>query len=565
MSGLGALKRKFDQFRNDPVLRRWIMYQAKNGHPFRRKNHQARPPYLMNKPAMLSAACDCGFEIGPDIPPSAPLRLELPGEEIVLNTGAERVLFQSNFPDHETYLAVQRFAWIATAASAPDPAWVNRLWRSWADAHGSHREGWPWHPYTAAERVVNILSYAARHGLPGPKQETLSLLRKHCQVIADTIEYFGEGATGNHLANNGRGLYLAGLALGLGDAVEMGGAILLEEAKRLFLSSGILREGSSHYHLLLTRAYLECWLAARRNGRPESEELGEIALKALAVMPRLRLGEHFPLIGDVSPDCTPSHLIDVLTGEHGGWSGHAGADAGSAVKQLNDALVPTPIDKLVADGWVRLDAGKWSGLWYAATDGWGPQPGHAHQDFRGFELSFAGEAVFRDLGRRSYGAGGDQDVAAEAHNTILIDGQAPYPRNRAYYDQRFREKIGGASPTLERSESAVSISHHGFARLAGVEIHTRSWQFGQNSLRLTDRVAGRGRHRISRRFHTTLPVKAVSGGVDIGRHMFLGAAPIKLSPAQRWYAYGTGEPATTIEVASNVDLPWQSTLELRTP
>ena len=94
-------------------------------------------------------------------------------------------------------------------------------------------------------------------------------------------------------------------ALGLEWAAECGARILEEEAKRIFSSSGVLREGSSHYHLLIARNYADAWLAARRHGRPEAAVLRDITSRAPAVVPWLILPGGMPLIGDVSPDCPP--------------------------------------------------------------------------------------------------------------------------------------------------------------------------------------------------------------------------------------------------------------------
>ena len=64
-----------------------------------------------------------------------------------------------------------------------------------------------------------------------------------------------------------RGLYRLGLDLGLDACADLGGLILVEEAGRIFLPSGVLREGSSHYHLLAARNYADAWLAARAHDR----------------------------------------------------------------------------------------------------------------------------------------------------------------------------------------------------------------------------------------------------------------------------------------------------------
>ena len=89
-------------------------------------------------------------------------------------------------------------------------------------------------------------------------------MQAHAPAILGALEYFGDSYTSNHLANNGRGLFLLGLALGDAASADIGGRILLNEAKRIFLPSGVLREGSTHYHALLARNYAVAAEAARK-------------------------------------------------------------------------------------------------------------------------------------------------------------------------------------------------------------------------------------------------------------------------------------------------------------
>ena len=122
------------------------------------------------------------------------------------------------------------------------------------------------------------------------------------------------------MSNNGRGLYRLGLELGLSAATKVGAEILKNEAKRLFLPSGMLREGSSHYQLLLARNYLDAALAARRHSDANQADFEHVASNALAAAAGLRLGGGFPLIGDISPDVPPDYLSCLSSSEiHTGW------------------------------------------------------------------------------------------------------------------------------------------------------------------------------------------------------------------------------------------------------
>ncbi len=417
---LESLTRKARQLANDRVLRRWLFQRVlgmTTGEPPFTPHH---PPYLDgllplepetadNNQAYAGLATD---------PPTAPIHLELPGRTVTVDPGGEDALFRQTFSDTETLLALHRFAWLPLGKNI-DPAWVQALWTAWRGQFGKPSDGWPWHPYTAAERVINILDYAAKAGLPSPVDETINVLAAHGPAIAERLEYFGDHHTSNHLSNNGRGLYRLGLELGLERAADMGRLILVNEAERIFSDSGILREGSSHYHLLLCRNYVDAWRAARNHQDAGEAQLRNMAFRALAVITGLRLGGGMPLVGDISPDCPPDFLA--------GW-------LDEAIRQdFPDLSQSRPSQEALRDdGWLRADFGPWSGLWHCAPGGWSFMPGHGHQDCGGFELHYGDQPVFIDPGRGAYGDSGDAALyrSGQVHNTLLVDGNYPYPANK---------------------------------------------------------------------------------------------------------------------------------------
>lgn len=482
-----------------------------------------------------------------------------------LTPGDATTFFQRQYDDLETLLAVHRFAWLPVMGEAADPSWVVALWRAWRDRFTTPDDGWAWHPYTAAERAINLMDFAARHGLPDPDRD-IDLLACHGTEILARLEYFGDHYTSNHLSNDGRGVYRIGLALGIEALADVGARILLAEADRIFQPSGMLREGSSHYHLLITRNYLDCWLAARRHERPEADAFETICRHALAAARLFDLPGGLPLIGDISPDCPPAFLTCLLPGGDpgSGWTGGLGRDDRDAVMALRDSCGSANSAALDSGGWRRLDHGDWSCLWHVAPDGWPLMPGHGHQDTGSFEVHFGTVALFRDPGRGSYRDAAD--VSAMAQNGISIDGNDPYPANRPYYDDAFRHTVAGAPPVAERSDDGLRLTFQGFTRLAGVGAVTRQWRFSDRLMVLTDRVDGRGTHEVTRRLHTVLPVEQADNEVLIDggsrRFRIRTDGAVTLQAATCWTTYGDGVPATAIEIAGRESLPYDGNIEV---
>ena len=556
--------RKLRQVARDPELRQWLAGRLLGRWPGEPTFTPPRPPYLAGGLPLAGEAPDppAPFPVHDAGLPDAPLVLSLPGEDVSVDPGGEAALFRRPFADSETLLALHRFAWVPL--QDPDTAWVNALWGAWAERFATPGDDWPWHPYTSAERAVNVLRYARAHGLPGRTCKTLDLLAAHGPAIARRLEYFGDHHTSNHLANNGRGLFVLGLELGLRSAADLGGRILIEEAGRIFHTSGMLREGSSYYHCLVTRNYVECWLAARAHARPEAAALEAVAGRALSVIPALTLPAGMPLIGDISPDCPPEFL-------DGRWTELLGEQDARAVTDLGEDWGRVDPGALAAAGWLRARFGPWDGLWHTAPDGWSPMPGHGHQDCGAFEVHYGSERVFVDPGRGAYGETGEpaRYRSGAVHNTLLVDGHDPYPPNRPYYTDVFRRRFG-PPPETALTDRGIVMTHHGYRRLAGVGTVRRRWEFTDRGFTLHDRVQGSGPARAITRVLVTPHgvgiddgVVTVQGESASWRIRFDGECTLR--PLTCWRAYGQGNLATAIEITALASLPWEGTLTVEAP
>jgi len=495
--------------------------------------------------------------------------LPLPGLRLEVSAGDAAAVFSRRHDDPEIESALHRFAWLPLCGRDVDGAVADALWREWLRRYGDPDGSLAWEAYTAAERALNLLDFSARDGLPGDPAATRESLIRHGWAILERLEYSGDHDTGNHLANNGRGLLRLGLELDVPEFVRLGGTILVEEARRLFLPSGMLREGSTHYHLLLSRFYADAWLSAQAHGADVAVPLERIVSRCLAVIPQLMLPAGLPLIGDVSPDCPPEFLSGLHAGSGpAGWLDGLPDERRKELLAVRDSVEPVSSDDLARDGWTRLDASPWSALCYVSADGWPVMPGHAHQDCGSFELHCLTDRVFIDPGRRRYG---ETPSALEGwggrfHNTVLVDGEDPYPPNKPYYDTGFRARVAGATPSVTRQVGSLTLSHAGFSRLGGVGTLTRQWRFGHRSVTISDSLGGSGRRRISRCLHTALPASKDGDSIvllgTMNRFRLSADVPLSIREAACWPAYGVARPAWAIDLTTSARLPWSGTMVL---
>jgi hypothetical protein len=560
--------RRLAQLVRDPILRRWIAGRIIGIYPGEPAFEPHSPPYLKGlRPLGGEVSSQASFKVLPPDPPTSSITISLAGASLVLEPGDEKGLFHRDFEEFESYLALHRFAWLPLLGDQTNPAWVNLLWLEWSRDFGASDSGWPWHPYTATERAVNILRFAERRGLPGPAEETLATLVSHGISISKKLEYFGDHHTSNHLANNGRGLYLIGLALKIAEFENLGRRILEEEAERIFLPSGILREGSSHYHLLLTRNYIEAWLASSQPGKTEVPAFRETAARALAAAAKLSMPGRFPLIGDISPDCPPTYLTCLISDERrdDGFLDGLGEVELSEFNSLINGEVPIDRGSFATDGWVREDFGLWAALWHASPDGWSHMPGHGHQDCGGFEIHYGDDPLFIDLGRGAYEESGEAAFykSAGAHNSLTIDGNDPYPPNKPYYAPEFRRRAGGAPPEFTFPAGGLALTYS-----AGANKVTRNWRFSDNGFQISDQVDGTGQLRIRRLLHTIGEIDELDNHLIIRceqnkfKLSWTGADQLHINECVEWSAYGTGKPAQSIVICCHARAPWRGVISI---
>lgn len=555
-----ALARKARQVLSDPVLRRWLIGRALNRWPKEPAFIPHRPPYAVGH-LPLAAETPTRVSDFDSLPPGrieTAMTLDLAGTDVSLSPSHGADLMIRTFNDTEVLLALHRFAWLPVAGLNVDPAWVGALWLAWHDAHGTLDDSWAWHPYTAAERAINLIDFSRRAGVPEPVDDTITCLAGHAHAIAERLEYFGDHHTSNHLANNGRGLYRLGLDLGMDSAHALGRDILLAEAGRIFRPSGVLREGSSHYHLLVTRGYLDAWLCAERHGAPEAPDLRRIAARGVAVSKVLTATGGLPLIGDVSPDCPPSFLF-------GGWSAVLPAADRARLNTLLDETAPANSATLRDDGWAVLRAGPWDLTAFADPDGWPHMPGHGHQDTGSFDLRLKGEPVVVDPGRGRYGDDADAafDRSAAAHSGVMIDAADPYPANKPYYDVSFRHLIGGPPPSMTMSEDCLELTFSGYGRLGSIGPVTRTWSVDTDGvLHIADSISGRGRRRVTRRLVLANEPARDGDAWRSGPARLHLDGEARVEPVTIWSAYGRGRPGWALINEAAAALPFSGTIRI---
>lgn len=455
-------------------------------------------------------------------PAAVSQEISLAGRKVPLGLPQDWTL---SFDDPEDAYALHRFGWVLPAIAENNTAaalFFAKLVPDWIYRVTPESHPFAWQTYNTAERIVHwiyLWKFLVDAGIEIPSESLVKQsLHRQASHVAGHLEYFGDEAddrTNNHLLNDGRALYMAGMFLRVPSLQEAGRKILLKECDRSITPNGFLREGSSHYHLLVLSRMLEVWMAAENAGdRDFSVKLKPLTGQLLfaARFFRDRPDTPLPLIGDVSPDFTPGWLRDIVfwnaAAEGSGWLGLWPTREKLAVPEAKGKGFQNFLD----DGWCRFDGDDCRVFWHVQPNGRIPNYSHAHHDTGSFEWHLHNIPVFVDTGRANYTADafGLYGRSARSHNACLVDGREPFVSDwlnggrallNSYKKARVESELGADG-------TSFSVRHDGFSRLSGVGMFERLFQIGEKEMAIVDRFEGKGRRRVDTYFH-------VAPGMDV--------------------------------------------------
>ena len=344
-----------------------------------------------------------------------------------------------------------------------------------------HPKGQGWNPHPISLRTLSwgkLLLDPDTLGLDAAANERVRYSLA-CQV--ETLDRNLEvRLQANHLFSNLLAVVFAGL-LFEGEAADRW--LRRERALRRELGEQVLADGlhierTPMYHALLLENVLDLLNVARAAGaRAPAELTGELEHCAARMLGALRVLTH--------PDGRIALFADSafeIAHEPATLEGYASA--------LDVGLRPPAREGVLdAGGYVRLAAGPY--VLIASVAGPMPsyQPGHAHCDALGFELSVAGERVVTDTGVAEYVPGARRDTAraTSSHATLMLGGQEQAETWAAH-------RIGGRPQVvLERVEPGCSAEARCVAWATPDTVHHRRLSVAADGVAIHDRISGVGR------------------------------------------------------------------------
>ncbi|MBK6450637.1 alginate lyase family protein [Candidatus Brachybacter algidus] len=313
-------------------------------------------------------------------------------------------------------------------------------------------------------RLINWIKFLLKHQI---KEEKIDrFIHKDAYRLFHNPEYH---LLGNHLLENGFGLYFAANYLNDKRLYKKAKSILSAELKEQILDDGAHFELSTMYHQHMLFRVLDCYQLASSIEILGSElkalfqRSAEVMLSWLQNM-TFTNGET-PLFNDSAKGIAPSsnQLFDYA-------------------KYLN---ISFEFILLKDSGYRRYNFGKLEFIVDAGNIGPDYIPGHAHADSFNFVLNYDNKPILVDTGTSTYEIGDkrQKERSTISHNTVVVNDE-----NSSKVWAGFR--VGRRAKTILQidNDSTVKASHDGYKNF-GI-IHERKFEIKENSLYIEDVLKG---------------------------------------------------------------------------
>lgn len=451
----------------------WRRYQIKYLQRFRRKKNL---PWLKNLSSIGNLQAD-------KYPWLSLLARDLPAKRLILPASTRHAYFAN---DHEDYLAKYRFGELINYIFAHHFILPEAI-KEWLDKPPPKLDP-AWETYSCCERIANFITWASfipkEQRLQKIPKNALPFLEKQLNWIISHLEYHKQ-YTGNHILNNARALLMGGALLQHAQALKNGMGILKYMLPILIQPQGALREGSTHYQLIVLKWLLDAYTFAQASGVFNHADLAFIQqyilkMQKVAAIFCDEAGELQAFIGDISPDAKPQITTTTLM-------------------LCYPVYWPPKFTKASYyhyDDWLALYQGKQKVL-LNCPQGKYPQhiATHKHNDLSSFVWLFDNQPLLIDTGRARYTKDKLTSLqkSATGHNVALVNDMAPLCESIIINGHWCPKPYANAAIKLETlQQNEMMLTHNGFKRATSVEHHTRHIKLLQDSLQIIDRFRGKG-------------------------------------------------------------------------
>ncbi len=358
----------------------------------------------------------------------------------------------SSFRDEEEVNSLHRCYWFLYDYSIFEKLTtsdLNNLIKTWIFENQYKKNEVSWHPYSSTERVV---SYCIAFLLKGSFDQLKDDIRKDNNIKSlfnntiinnlESLEYYPGGISYNHVVNDLRGILISSILLEDEKLKDEVFNQLIFELESVLDGDGILREGSSHYHLIVTRWILELEFFLKESNESELQDrLVVFTIKMLKGVSLFILGmpkSKIPLFGDISPDFDPDWLMSYFNEiMNNVASAKTYATLLKSKFDLREHIYYESMSEIFSLlNYTKISKGDWIVFMKHQLEAVGFFPNHAHDDNLNIIVYYKGNQLVIDPGRDSYLIPPSKNVfcSSESHNIGVVNGiSLGMPESLKYY------------------------------------------------------------------------------------------------------------------------------------
>lgn len=487
------------------------------------RSYRKNLPYQISGFVKLHHEKDVSSDIGNikeinNIPLNEVYYVHLAGRSHQLNVSD---IWEFSYNDIEELYSLHRFSWLLILEQRKSSTLGLYCIINWIEKNKLEEEiGWD--SYSISERVSNWILYLKSNNEidKNYKKYVINSIKYQLSVLLNNLEIRGE-ATNNHVINNGRALYLGGIFTEEERYKNSGSVILIDSINLMFSESGFLREGSSHYQVLLARAYIEVlWFAKKSNDFYLINSLNNQVKKIWEAACFFLQEKEMPIFGDISPDFPVGFHSGLgivgeslfsekkfipFTNSHG-WHSFFNLD-------LMDNNLDSNTQGLINhedSGYCCYRNNNFSMYIFTNPEGYVPSWSHAHSDIGNVILYIKGQPFLIGTGRKNYknNSLSKYGRSIRSHNSVEIDSKEPllvhglngYPELMLsdYYFNKSKIRFSSLNDIF-----TIELENNGYKRLFRDISIKRTIKIFKRKVSIEDKINDIKPHNIRTFFHFT--------------------------------------------------------------
>ena len=468
---------------------------------------------------------------------------------------------KENYTDEEDYERAHRFSWLNYQKFKKRNIDLIYIWASkYLNLNIINKKDLSWESYTVSERIINLIKFSKKDNLNFFRE----LISFHVIFLLKKLEYFNSN-TNNHILNNARAIIFASYYLKDRKLNEIGIKILKNNLNNFITKSGLLREGSVSYHLLVTTWLLEILEIFIINNKNQLFNLFKsLVIKMLSNCFFFKQKNNFVFFGDNTPDIKNKFLIQKIINFKKNYP---------ALKLRINNILKQKIkffDKI--DEYYKFS--NYNIVLYIKflEKGLKSFPNHEHDENFHFNLFYKKIPLFIDLNRFSYQ--NDDGIYSNYHNSLFINNKGPLPLNFKKLPFELCHSKYKIKYISKFNFSKIKIKSDCFSNLFKKVFWERNFYIKKNKLIVNDSFKNLMNSDVKLYFHLSpyfiVKKKSMNEYLVYKRNIkfcslsFSGTkSSINILNSNYSSSYGILVPTLTFEIHSKISRDFNNTLEVK--